>query len=60
MPAVEAWLENGPAAGKILAVETRPDGSLPHFDILTAVGVYVRAVDEPAADVTAPRRRRDG
>lgn len=52
MPAVDAWLENGPADGKILAVETQPDGSPPDLATVTATDAHVVGANEPAADIT--------
>jgi hypothetical protein len=46
MPAVEAWFQDGPADGALLAVETRADGTLPDVMALQAAGVYVGASDQ--------------
>jgi hypothetical protein len=47
MPAREAWFQQGPADGALLAVETAVDGGLPDVVTLTATGMYVGVSDEP-------------
>jgi hypothetical protein len=51
MPAIEAWFEDGPVDGRVMAVETGPDGRLPEVVRLPQTGVFVGVADEPAPTV---------
>lgn len=51
MPGVEAGFANGPADGKIMAVETLSDGSPSEVVTLIATGAYIGVADEPAPDI---------
>lgn len=46
---VEAWLVDGPADGRMLAVELAADGQIPQAVWLPQTGVYVGSSDVPAA-----------
>lgn len=49
MAMVEAWLLDGPADGRMLAVELTADGQIPQAVRLPQIGVYVGSADLPAA-----------
>lgn len=59
MMAVEAWLLDGPADGRFLAVETTAEGEMPEMVRLPEAGVYVGASDVPAPVVEHIYKRSD-
>ena len=47
----QVWLIDGPAAGRIMLVETNSDGELPEVLHLPQTGVFMGSSDEPAPTV---------
>jgi hypothetical protein len=57
MPAIEVWLDGGPADGRLMPVELTVDGRLPEFVHLRQSGMFVGSEDQPMADVEHQYRR---